>query len=325
MDINKTSTAIAQRPTDDYDVTGWQAFYAAHPELKRSVGSAGDDNGEGGEGTSSDGNAGDEAGDANKDKSKNKTAEETLAELEALKEANAALKDEKAQLLKETMSKKEGNKKAKADKEAAEAKVTELQAQLNELFGDEVDLDGLQEKIKEKKAAEEEALKKAGDFDKLKERIVAENQAKIDKINGEHGAKVKELTSELEAANAEIRRLLVSNSFANSQFLNEELTLTPSKAEKLYGDHFKVEKGEDGRMSVRAYEGETPLADDKGNFLSFEDAFKSIIDADPDKNLLMRSKAKDGAGSGTDNKAEGKIDKTQPRGVSAIAAGLNKK
>lgn len=51
------------RPTDPYDVAGWEAFYAAHPHLMRSVGAAGDDGADGGDaGDAADPNATDADG-----------------------------------------------------------------------------------------------------------------------------------------------------------------------------------------------------------------------------------------------------------------------
>lgn len=47
------------RPVNDYDAKAWLAFYAAHPEMKRSIGAAGDE----GSGDEGEGNGGDEAGD----------------------------------------------------------------------------------------------------------------------------------------------------------------------------------------------------------------------------------------------------------------------
>ena len=44
MSLKDTTALTAPRPTDDYDVAGWAAYYAANPGMRRSVGAEGDDN-----------------------------------------------------------------------------------------------------------------------------------------------------------------------------------------------------------------------------------------------------------------------------------------
>ncbi len=56
-------TDTIERPSNDYDVDAWQAFYAANPTLVRSVGAAGDEGmDEGGDDAGSDGDAGGDDG-----------------------------------------------------------------------------------------------------------------------------------------------------------------------------------------------------------------------------------------------------------------------
>lgn len=317
------------RPSDPYDVEGWLAYYEANNVMFRSVGAAGDDEGDQDEGGESDDPKGSEDAPKNKEdaggaSNDDEAGDDPVAKLEALKAQLAKTENEKADLLKETMSRKDKLKAAEAEKSEAAEQLAQMQSQLEALFDGEVNLDDLQTKIEEKKRVEEENLRRAGEFDKLKDRMAAEQKKEVDRLNGEHGAKVKDLQGRLDTANSEIRRLLVTNSFASSKFLAEELNLSPAKAEKLYGDSFKVEEV-DGRMAVRAYNGDEPLADSNGNFMSFEDAFRAIVEADPDKDVLFKSKAKPGAGSGSEGKAPPPVSKEAPRGVDAIRAGLANK
>lgn len=317
MDCKHNHAASAantvSKPNDPYDVAAWDKFYAAHPGIHRSVGAAGDDNGEGGEGEGA-GNggennegAGGNAGEGGEGKAP--TAEELLATIKKLE-------DEKASLLKDTM-------KNKGAKKTVEAELGTVKDKLKELFGD-TPLEDVKALVENQRKAEEENLRKSGEFDKLTARMAEEHTKTLAKVNGEHGAKVKELTGQLDAANAEIRRLLVTNSFAGSSYLAEELTLTPAKAEKLYGDHFKVEE-HDGRRQVVAYVDGKPLANAEGKFIGFEEAFKEIVSLDPEKDVIIKSKAKPGAGSGVDNKGDVGLPSKPLRGVAAIQAGLGKK
>ena len=59
-------TDLIPRPTDDYDVAGWQAYYAANPHELRAVGAdaAPDDGGDGGEGGEGGGDGGTRTGES---------------------------------------------------------------------------------------------------------------------------------------------------------------------------------------------------------------------------------------------------------------------
>lgn len=333
MDIRQNE--VSTRPAGDYDVEGWNKFYAANPHLMRSVGSAGDDNQDNGDGGEGDGgesgdegeenendseeNSGDEGGDSPK------SVEEALSAIEDLKKRLASAEDEKGKLLKETMKRKDKAKTAEERAKEAAEQAASLKKQIADLFGEDIDLETIGEKVAERKKAEEEALRKSGDFDKLQKRMKSEHQKQIDAITRERDEKFKSLGSELESANSEIRRLLVSNAFAASKFINDELTITPSMAEKLYGENFKVEADDNGKRHVRAVNGNgEPIVDANGDMKPFEAALREIIEAEPDKDRLFRSKAKPGAGSVVENKGDAKLPKKRARGVEAIKSGLSK-
>ncbi len=300
-------------PSDPYD-PAWVEFNKQNPRMPKAVGAdvAPENAGEGegaGQGETPETGDGGEAGNV----------EGKLKELEAALQAE---RDEKAKLLKDTMKHKGSRREAEEAAAKAREQAELLQSQLSELLGDEeITLETLQEKVAAKKAAEEEALRKAGDFEALAARIKSEHKKELDKVNGSYGAEVKKLREANESAEAEIRRLLVSNQFAASTFLKDELLLTPAKAEKLFGDHFRVEE-RDGRRVVVGYLGKEPLVDGDGQPYGFEDAFKAIIDADPERETLLRPKARTGAGSGTENTGGKPLPKERPRGIQAITAGL---
>lgn len=255
---------------------------------------------------------------------KGKTAEELAALVTDLQSKLKGEQDQKAELLKETMKKK-------AAKEAAEQSATEnatkletVMGQLTELFGADVGLDKLAEAIKSKKTAEDEALRKAGDFDGLKARLIDEHKKQVQSLEGKSSQEIGTLKKELDSASAEIRRLLVSNSFASSTFIKDELNLTPGKAERLFGENFKV-VATDGKRSVAAFLGDKPLTDAEGKAKSFDEALREIIDADEEKETLFKPKAARGAGSGNDNQGARGAPKEPLRGVAAITAGLSAK
>jgi hypothetical protein len=90
----------------------------------------------------------------------------------------------------------------------------------------------------------------------------------------------------------------MSNAFANSRFVLDSLTLTPSKTKALYGDHFELIDGEVvGFDKPKGAANRTKIVDGSSNPLSFDEAMKEIIEADPDKETLIKANLSGGAGS----------------------------
>ncbi|MCR9222942.1 MAG: hypothetical protein NXH70_02635 [Hyphomonas sp.] len=221
---------------------------------------------------------------------------------------------EKAKLLKESMGRKDTLK----------SKDEELAALKAQFEG--IDPDAAREAMKAaaeaaeaKKASELKQLESKGEYDKILEQV---NTANAEKLS----AKDKELETrdgEIASLKATINKLTVGNSFGSSKFIADELVLTPSKVEALYGSHFDVE---DGAMVAydkpRSSTERTKLVDDKGAPLNFEAAITKIVSADPDFERMQKSKLKPGAGSADgDGKDKSKGD-DGVSGVSRISVGL---
>ena len=78
-----------------------------------------------------------------------------------------------------------------------------------------------------------------------------------------------------------------------------------------------------GYDKPRGSAGRAQLVDQLGNPVAFEDAMRKIIEADPDKDSLLRSKVKQGANS--QSTAATKVPSGQPQQLDAtskIAMGL---
>lgn len=221
--------------------------------------------------------------------------------------------DEEAKLLKEVMQKK-----GKLDE--ANAALTAAQEQLKKFEG--IDPEAVRALLKEKQDAETAALEAKGEWSRLKERMADEHgkekktlQEQIDALKGQLGAR-----------EGVINELTVGTQFSQSQFISAELALTPAKARVIYGDHFELVDGK-----VVAYDKpkgaaeRTMIVNGAGAAVSFDDALRKIVEADPEKDHLLKSKVKPGAGSDS-RLAGGKV--TQPvqhsetTGLSRIAAGL---
>lgn len=222
--------------------------------------------------------------------------------------------DEEAKLLKEVMKQK--GVLAKLKEQLAEKET--FVKQLTELGG----LDAIKDLVAQKKDAETKKLEEKGEWDRLKAQIVDEHS----KILKDLQDQISVATSENAKLKSEISNLTVGTSFSNSKFIKDELIIPPSKARVLYGSHFEFVEGRAVAYDKPAGESErTVLVNAQGDPLDFESAIKKIVDLDSDRDSLLRSKAKPGAGSHTTNKQTtppGELEK--PIGVNRITDALAK-
>lgn len=223
-------------------------------------------------------------------------------------EGGEKLSDREAKLLKETMQRKE--------------RIRELEAQV-QAFGD-VTPDQIKALLDADAARKAEEANRAkadlearGEFDRLKEMMVKEHQLTL-------STKDQEL-NELREINAtlvkNLEEMTVGADFGNSKFIADELLLTPSKARVIYGQHFDVKDGKVvGYDKPAGAKDRTVLVGGDGKPLSFDDALRKIVAADPDRDSLIRAKAKPGAGSAKPE--AGAPEKPVAAGVGRISAGL---
>ena len=219
--------------------------------------------------------------------------------------------DAEAKLLKEVMTKKTAL-------EAATAELNRVKEQLKAFEG--IDATAVRALLTEKEEAERKKAEAAGDYEKLKKQM-AES----------HATEKAALQSQIEASNGtvstlqqKIAELTVGSAFSTSSFIANDLALPLSKARVLYGSHFEFK--DDAVVGYDKPAGaadRAPLVDAAGNPLPFDVALKKIVDADPDKEALYRSKMKPGAGSSTQkaSKAPKQVDASLT-GRDRIAAGL---
>jgi hypothetical protein len=212
--------------------------------------------------------------------------------------------------------------------EAANAELEAARARLAEFEG----IDAAQARENAKKVADaEKAKKEAEKAAKEAERARAQAENDVEALrriqNEEHKAELDRIAAERDAertraqsVEAELTRVRTENAFNGSKFINEETILTGAKAQRLFGDYVEVE---DGKVVVYdAPRGEAKRArvqDSKGNSLSFNEAIAKVINADPDKDSLLKSKTKPGAGTST---TEGKPEKPAQSRHQKLAAGL---
>lgn len=218
--------------------------------------------------------------------------------------------DEEARLLKENMKKKEALDRANAELKKAQENLKRF---------DGIDPEAVKQLLNDQRTAEEKALEAKGDWDRLKTRMAEEHGKEVQTLQEQ----IKSLTEQLNSTQGTIKDLSIGTHFSQSKFIAEELTLTPAKTRVIYGDYFDVEEGKVvGYDKPRGAANRTAIIDQYGNPVGFEDALKKIIEADPEKDHLLKSKIKPGAGS--DSKKPTNVQKGEiaPDGLSKIASGL---
>lgn len=235
------------------------------------------------------------------------------------------ISDREAQLLKESMGRKE--------------KIGQLEARLAEYEGvDPKAFREMQERLqafdqKEREQANAKLVEQ-GRFDEALAAMRAEHEGVLSQVRTQSSAELQsvhqerdQLKAQLSAYQAQIEDLTVGAAFGNSAFIREELVqaMNPERSRRLYGDHFDIVEGKVvGYDKPRGQDGRVPLVDKDGQPVSFDEAFKRVLSSQSDYETLIRSSAKPGAGSGTrDDKATDPTKKVGT-GVSRIAAALNK-
>lgn len=241
------------------------------------------------------------------------TAAATQAAEDA-KNADAGKKaptDEEARLLKENMKRKDENRKIADEKTALEAKLKAFEG---------IDPEAVRKLLGEQKNAEDAKLAAEGNWDRLKSRMAEEHGKEVDLLKAQMAA----LQGDFSKATGTINDLSIGSKFSTSTFIADELTLTPSIARVVYASHFDLsESGEVvGYDKPRGEANRTALVDQYGSPVGFDDAFRKIIMANPEKDHLLKSKVKPGASSESKKSSTPPADNAITNSVDKISAGL---
>jgi len=295
-------------PTDVYD-PAWKQFNDVNPRIYKSLGSAAVDDGATDDSAAADAAAEEaerlKAEAIETENDKNSTAEE----IKAAKDAAEAAKNKALAAL---VKKEKEVKKLADDLKAVNEKLKDFEG---------LDAAEIKKLLNQKKVAEEAELAAKGEWDRLKERMASEHRQEVERM----AQTVSDLQGQVGQKDSLINQLTIGHAFNSSKFIGEELILSPGKARTLYGDYFDITDG-----VVVAYDkprgatDRTPYVDGQGRSIGFDEALKKIIETDPDKDTLIRSKLKSGASSDTKTNLRPPADKEELRGLSKIAAGLKK-
>jgi hypothetical protein len=142
--------------------------------------------------------------------------------------------------------------------------------------------------------AEEERLRKEGDFETLKARMAEEHQKEVEAVRGQS----TQLNDTVSALTRQIEDMALSTAFASSRFVQEDTIIGADKARRIYGEHFDVVDGAVvGYDAPRGSNKRVALVDGRGAPLPFDEAIKRLVDTDPDRDRLLRAQQKPGPGA----------------------------
>lgn len=226
------------------------------------------------------------------------------------------LKDADAKLLKENLRRKNQLREAK---QALDTTRSELDGLKQKFQG--IDPDQVRQLIAEKAERDRQEAEKAGDFERVKEMMAEAHRTQLEQKEAELSA----TKQTLERATSTIGKLTVNLQFSNSKYIHNNLIVPPAKAQKLWADHFDPD--DNGTLVAfdkpRGSEGRTKLVDGQNRPLSFDDAIKHLVEKDADKDTLIKSTLKNGAGSkSSDVDANKKPNSGQLFGAARITAAL---
>lgn len=200
----------------------------------------------------------------------------------------STMTESEAKLLKEVMQRKQKIK-------DLETELVSVKSQMARFDG--INPDDVKALMKERQEIEQKQMEAKGEWAALKERMAKEHQDEKERILKNLEAKDSLLNHQL----AMIEKLTLTHQFDTSNFVRDELVLTSRKAKAIYGVFFDIDENGTvvGYDKPRGEQTRTPLVDAQGNALAFDEAMKRLIDADPDRDELLRSKRRQGAGSST--------------------------
>lgn len=253
---------------------------------------------------------------------------EAAAKVKADEDAAAATAAAEAAAAEAAKKKTATAEEAQAALEAANEELEALKAKLADFDG----VDAAEARANAKKVAEAEAAAKtaaAAAKKAEKEKAQAENDIeKLTRIQKEeHDAAIAAVVAERDAAREsattaedQLNRVRLENAFNGSKFIAEETILTGAKAQRLFSDYVEIEDGQPVVYDAPASDSKrAKVMDSKGNALPFNEAITKVINADPDKDSLLKSKTKPGAGTKT---VEGKETEHATSRHNKLAAGL---
>lgn len=143
---------------------------------------------------------------------------------------------------------------------------------------------------------EDSQLVQAGEVEKIKQQALAAQELTKTKLQEEFGQRETKLTSEIEAKDATIRKLMISNQFAQHDLFagaEPRTVLPPDIAEQYFGRFFDVDYSDgDPKVVAKDAKGEVILSREPGQIgepANFNEAMEMVFSNYPGKERLLRA------------------------------------
>jgi hypothetical protein len=189
--------------------------------------------------------------------------------------------------------------------EAAEAKAQEIDSKLK-LFEGIEDPEAARKAIEFQKNVSDGQYIAAGKAEEMKAgltRTFDEKYAASIKANAQ---RVKELEEKLADVSGRYDQEVVGNAFANSKYIREKTAVPLKMLLKTFEGQFK---NEGGTVVARHADGQ-PIMAATGEVAAFDEAIQRIIEAFPDKDMILKGANNSGSGARQSNGAGGFGGKT---------------
>lgn len=151
---------------------------------------------------------------------------------------------------------------------------------------------------------------KASEVENLKKQMTEGHEKELKSVKESFEKKENDYKDSLTTKDGHIRKLLISNKFAQSPLFSgkdPKTILTPDIAESHFGKNFKVEE-KDGQLSVRAYYDDGQMIYSRsraGEPANFDEGIEEVFDKYPGKDNLLRSKSGGGSADGSEHGDQG--------------------
>lgn len=225
--------------------------------------------------------------DAEKAAAEKAAAEKADAEKAAAEKAAAekGISDSEAKLVKDVM-------KHKGRAQELEKQIADISAKLKAFDG--IDVEKMRAMLAEQEALETKRLEAKGDYERLTKQMGERHTQEKTALQQQ----IEDANKSASSLQAQIAEMTVGGAFSSSKFVSEDLALTPSKTRIIYGSHFEFKDGKVvGYDKPSGASDRTILVNSAGDPLSFDDAMRKIIDSDPERDQLLRSKMRPGSNS----------------------------
>jgi len=203
-------------------------------------------------------------------------------------DTKSKITEAEAKLLKESM-------KRKARIKELEQELSDFKSKLTQFDG--IDPESIKQLLKEREDTEKTKLEQQGNWNALKDKMAKEHQAEKEQLRQQ----LEQMQQQFQGSQQVIEKLTLTSQFDSSKFITEELVLTPRKAKAVYGTCFDIDETGTvvGYDKPRGESNRTMLVDGSGDPLPFDEAMKRLIEADPDRDELLKAKRRAGASSTT--------------------------